>query len=167
MSEYEYKVPRKMRDKYDAITEITDEVCAEHLNDEYADRAREMTAALSRKRPSPLDQGQTASWAAGVLYALGQVNFLFDKDDEPHMAATDLCDAMGVSQSTGSRYARKIRDGLDLKPFDPDWTLPSKVDENPMAWMIQVNGMLVDARDMPPEIQEEAARKDLIPYLPS
>lgn len=167
MSEYEYKVPRKMRDKYDAITEITDEVCAEHLNDEYADLAREMTAALSRKRPSPLDQGQTASWAAGVLYALGQVNFLFDEDNEPYMAAPDLCDAVGVSQSTGQRLARKIRDGLDLKPFDPDWTLPSTMDENPMAWMIQVNGMLVDARDMPPEIQEEAARKDLIPYVPS
>jgi len=71
MSDYEYKVPCKMRDKYDAITEITGEVCDEHLNDEYADLARELTAVLSRKRPSPLDQGQTASWAAGVLYALG------------------------------------------------------------------------------------------------
>ena len=133
MSDYDYKVPRKMRDKYDAITERTDEVCDEHLTDGYADLAREMTAALSRKRPSPLDSGQTASWATGVLYALGQVNFLFDEDDEPHMAATELCDVVGVSQSTGSRYARKIRDALDLKPFDPDWTLPSKVDENPMA----------------------------------
>ena len=166
MSDYDYKVPRKMRDKYDAITERTDEVCDEHLTDGYADLAREMTAALSRKRPSPLDSGQTASWATGVLYALGQVNFLFDEDDEPHMAATELCDVVGVSQSTGSRYARKIRDALDLKPFDPDWTLPSKVDENPMAWMIQVNGMLVDARNMPKEVQEEAARKDLIPHVP-
>lgn len=167
MSDYEYKVPRKMRDKYDAITDITDEVCDEHLTDEYADLAREMTAALSRKRPSPLDQGQTASWAAGVLYALGQVNFLFDQNTEPHLAATELCDAVGVSQSTGQRLARNIRDALDLRPLDPDWSLPSKIDENPMAWMIMVNGMFVDARDMPKEIQEEAYRKDLIPYVPS
>jgi hypothetical protein len=33
--------------------------------------------------------------------------------------------------------------------------------------MIPVNGMLVDARDMPKEVQEEAARKDLTPYVPS
>jgi hypothetical protein len=33
--------------------------------------------------------------------------------------------------------------------------------------MIEVNGMLVDARDMPKEVQEEAARKDLIPHVPS
>jgi len=142
-------------------------VCDEHLTDEYADLAREMTTAPIRKRPSPLDSGQTPSWAAGVLCALGQVNFLFDEDDEPHRAATDLCDRVGVSQSTGSRYARRIRDDLDLKPFDPDWALASEADENPMAWMIQVNGMLVDARDMPKEVQEEAARKDLIPYVPS
>ena len=61
MSEYEYKVSRKIRDKYDVIIEITDAVCAKHLTDEYADLACEMTTALSRKRPSPLDQGQTAS----------------------------------------------------------------------------------------------------------
>lgn len=83
MSDYEYKVPHKMRDKYDAVVDITDAVCGEHLIDEYA-VAREMTAALSRKRPSPLDRGQTASWAAGVLYALGQVNFLFDPNEEAH-----------------------------------------------------------------------------------
>lgn len=167
MSDYEYKVPRKMRDKYDAITDMTDEVCDEHLGEEYADLAREMTAALSRKRPSPLERSQTASWAAGVLYALGQVNFLFDPNEEPHMGATALCDAVGVSQSTGQRLARNIREALDLQPLDPDWTLSSKVEENPMAWMIQVNGMFVDAREMPKEIQEEAYRKELIPYVPS
>ena len=117
--------------------------------------------------PSPLDSGQTPSWAASVLYALGQANFLFDEDDETHRAATHLCDRVGITQSIGPRYARKIRDDLDLKPFNPDWTLASKVDENPMAWMIPVNGMLVDARDMPKEVQEEAARKDLTPYVPS
>ncbi len=167
MSDYDYKVPRKMRDKYDAITEITDAVCEEALTDEYADLAREMTAALSRKRPSPLESGQTPSWAAGVLYALGQVNFLFDANEEPHLPATELCERVGVSQSTGSRYARKSRDALDLKPFDPDWTLPSQMDDNPMVWYIMVDGMMVDAREMPREIQEEAVRKDLIPYLPS
>ncbi len=38
-----------------------------------------MAAALSRKRPSPLSTGRERSWAVGIIYALGQVNFLFDK----------------------------------------------------------------------------------------
>jgi hypothetical protein len=41
------------------------------------------------------------------------------------------------------------------------------MDDNPMAWMIMVNGFIVDVRYMPRAIQEEAYRKGLIPYMPS
>jgi hypothetical protein len=36
-----------------------------------------------------------------------------------------------------------------------------------MAWLISVNGFIVDARTMPPEVQAEAYRKGLIPYMPA
>lgn len=48
------QVPRDLRPVYDAITTVTDEMCREHLTDEYADLVRSMTAALCRKRPSPV-----------------------------------------------------------------------------------------------------------------
>ena len=35
-----------------------------------------------------------------------------------------------------------------------------------MAWMIQVNGLIVDARYVSREVQEEAFRRGMIPYLP-
>ena len=35
-----------------------------------------------------------------------------------------------------------------------------------MAWMIQFNGFLVDARILKREFQEEALRMGLIPYIP-
>jgi hypothetical protein len=50
--------------------------------------------------------------------------------------------------------------------MDPEWTLPSRAGQNPMAWMIQVNGFLVDARWVNREIQEEALRQGLIPFIP-
>ncbi len=40
------------------------------------------------------------------------------------------------------------------------------MDHNPMAWMITVNGLIVDARHAPRAIQEEAYRKGIIPYIP-
>jgi hypothetical protein len=40
------------------------------------------------------------------------------------------------------------------------------MDQNPMAWMIQFNGYLLDARLLKREYQEEALRKGLIPYIP-
>jgi hypothetical protein len=49
----DYIAPRKMKEKYEAITGITDEFCHEHLNEEYADLSRKMAAVLSKKRPSP------------------------------------------------------------------------------------------------------------------
>ena len=50
--------------------------------------------------------------------------------------------------------------------MDPDWCLPSKVDDNPMAWMISMNGLIVDARHISRQLQEEAYAKGLIPYIP-
>lgn len=36
-------------------------------------------------------------------------------------------------------------DMFGIFQMHPDWTLPSQIDENPMAWMIMVNGLIVDA----------------------
>jgi hypothetical protein len=41
------------------------------------------------------------------------------------------------------------------------------IDQNLMAWMISVNGFLLDARQAPAEIQAEAYRRGLIPYIPA
>jgi hypothetical protein len=59
-----------------------------------------------------------------------------------------------------------IRKMLKISPMDPAWSLRSQMDKNPTAWMIQFNGFLVDARILKREIQEEALRKGLIPYIP-
>ena len=51
--------------------------------------------------------------------------------------------------------------------FHPRWTLPSRMDENPVAWMLEVNGFLMDIRNAPRELQEVAFEKGLIPYIPA
>lgn len=160
-------VPEAMRSRYEEIITITDTLCKEHLNEEYAQLCRAMTAALARKRPSPLVTGNAKSWACGIAYTVGSVNFLFDKTQQPHMTAEELCAWFGLSKSTGGNKANKIKQTLKIGTFDPDWTLPSMMDQNTMAWLVQVNGFIVDARDLPRPFQEEAYRKGLIPYLPS
>ncbi|WKZ37740.1 MAG: DUF6398 domain-containing protein [Anaerolineales bacterium] len=161
------KVPESMQALYDEITSINNAFCKEYLNEEYAEMARKMAATLARKRPSPLVNGRANSWAAGILYTLGQVNFLFDKSQTPHMRADELCKKIGVSQQTASGRAQKIRDMLDIFQMHPDWTLPSRVDNNPMIWILKVNGYMVDIRSMPREVQEIAFEKGLIPYIPA
>ncbi len=161
------KVPESMQATYDEIVAISDDFCKQYLNDEYAELARQMAATLARKRPSPLVNGKTLSWAAGILYTLGQVNFLFDKSQSPYMRADELCKRIGVSQQTAGGRAQKIREVLDIFQMHPDWTLPSQVDDNPMIWILSVNGMMVDVRHMPREVQVLAFEKRLIPYIPA
>jgi hypothetical protein len=163
----QFKVPKKMLPKYEEIIAITDQVCESHLNAEYASLSRKMAAALSRKRPSPLERARTKSWAAGILYALARVNFLFDKSQTPYMSARELCQAMEVSQGTASAKATDIWNILDLYPMHPDYCLPSLLDDNPMVWMLMVDGLVVDIRHMPREVQVQAYQQGLIPYIPA
>ncbi len=159
-------VPEAILPRYQEIIALTDGLCQEKLNVEYATLCREMAAALARKRPSPLTGGQVKTWACGIVYTIGFVNFLFDKSQSPHMRADEICAWFGVAQSTGGNKAKQIRDMLHITQFDSKWMLPSMIDKSPMAWMISVNGLIVDARSLPRPIMEEAYRKGLIPYVP-
>ena len=160
-------VPKAMQTTYDAVTALTDPFCRDRLNDEYRDLARAMTAALCRRRPSPLASGQPRTWACGVVYVLGQLNFLSDKATQPYMSTADLCAGFGVGQSTVSVKARVISDALHTSRMDPTWMLTSLVDRNPLIWLAEVNGLLVDLRHMPREVQAIAFEKGLIPYIPA
>jgi len=160
------KVPEAMQAVFLSIVELTDEFSKKYLNDEYARLIRYATAALCRKRPSPLAKGKINAWACGITYAMGFVNFLFDRSEKPYIDASDLCEQFGVSKSTGSSKSKAVRDALSLVQLDPNWCLPSKMDDNPIVWMITFKGLAVDARYMPRAIQEIAYRKGLIPYIP-
>ena len=160
-------VPSAAQPTYEAVTALTNSFCRHHLNDEYRDLARAMTAGLCRKRTRPLASGQPRTWACGIIYVLGQLNFLTDKSSQPYMATADVCAAFGVGQSTASAKARVISDALGTHRMDPRWTLRSLIDRNPLVWMAEVNGFLVDLRDMPREAQVIAYDKGMIPYVPA
>ena len=160
------KVPKQMQSKFEEITSITDAFCQQHLNNEYAELSRKLAASLCRKRPSPLVKGQAKSWACGVVHALGMVNFLYDPAQNPHMKASEVYEHFGVGKSTGQAKSKQIRDLMDMYQMDPNWCLPSKVEDNLLVWMVEVNGFIMDIRQAPREVQEEALRKGIIPYLP-
>ncbi len=161
------KVPAVVRDAYEAIVALTDSFAGEHLNEEYADLCRRLAAKLSRKRPSPISRGRPETWAAGIIHAVGMVNFLFDPSQEPHVRAAEIYGSFGVSESAGGGKSRTIRKMFRMYQLDPRWVLPSSVDSNPLVWLIEVDGFVLDARNLPREIQVVAHRKGLIPYVPN
>ena len=160
-------MPEKVQAVYAAVVALTDDFCDKHLNAEYKRLARRMTAELCRLRRSPLTSGKPLSWAGGVLHALGRVNFLSDPSQRPHMKAAEMAEKLGVSPATLSAKASAVWKALDLMPLHPDWCLPSMAEDNPLIWMLQVNGLLVDIRDMPREAQVVAYEQGLIPWIPA
>ena len=160
-------IPKSMQATYGAVVALTNAFCREHLNDEYRDLAGAMTAALCRKRPSPLTSGQPRTWACGIIHVLGQLNFLSDKDSQPYMTLAAVSAGFGVGESTASAKARVISDALHTNRMDPTWMLKSIIDRNPLVWMAEVDGMLVDIRSMPREVQVIAYEKGMIPYIPA
>src|SRR5260370_29054645 len=102
-----------------------------------------------------------------MIYALGQLNFVSDKATQPYMAMSDVCAAFGVGQSTASEKARVVSDALHTHRLDPTLMLQSLVDQNPLVWMAEVSGVVVDLRDMPRAAQEVAFAKGMIPCIPA
>ncbi len=159
--------PTKIQEKRDAILNLIEPFCREHLNEDYRILCRNLTELLARKRPSPMINGTAAAWACGIVRTIGWVNFLDDPAQQPHMKMTQVDKHFGVSSGTGQAKSKTIRDLLKIRPFDLKWGLPGTLDNNPMAWLVQVNGMVLDARCVPREIQEAAFRRGIIPYIPA
>ena len=151
---------------YDAVVHLTDTFCQAHLTYDYQLLCRKLAGILARKRPSPLTRGKPEVWACAILRVIGWANFLDDSSQKPHMKLTAIDKRFGVAESTAQGKAKAIRDQLKIRQFDHHWMLRKRVDECPMIWMIEVNGFCLDARHLRREVQEEAYRLGLIPYIP-
>lgn len=151
----------------ESVTALTDSFCRKQLNDEYADLCRKLAEKLARKRPSPLLKGRANVWAAGIVRAVGRVNFLDDRATQPYLSMRDIDAAFRVAQSTGQSKAKTVRDAAGIRAFDPEWTLPSQMDRNPMIWMLEVDGLPMDVRHAPRDLQAAAFERGLIPYIPA
>jgi hypothetical protein len=156
-----------MAEKFAAITALTDSFCAKQLNEEYRALIHRVVANLARKRPSPLLKGKENVWAAAAVHAVGRVNFLDDPSQVPHCKPKTLYEFFGVAESTGQNKSKEVREALRMGPMSPEWTLPSRLAENPLVWMLEVNGVVIDIRKASPELQRFAYEKGLIPFIPA
>jgi len=160
-------VPKAMQEKYDIIAPMITDFCKEHLNEEYSDMSLLLLEKLCRKRPSPLVSGWANTWACAIVYTIGANNFLFDRSDPLYIPTIEMAEIFGVSKSTASNKATEIRRMLKIKTFDPNWTIPSKLEDNPFVWMFETStGFLFDARYSPYEVRQALFEAGMIPFIP-
>lgn len=158
-------VPEGFHRSFRAIVGLSDAFCTMRLDADYKRLCRDMAAALCQEG-SPVRRGKPAGWAAGVVHAVGWVNFLHDPATQPYVTADELAAGFNVSKATMMAKSRTIRKALDLVQFDPDWCTFAMLKDNPRVWMLEVDGLIVDIRRAPPALQRAAYKKGLIPFLP-
>lgn len=161
-------ITEKAKKQYEAVKALIHTVCTEHLNDEYYDMSLKLLDEFIQYYPDRLERGQAKSWAAALVYTIGRVNFLFDPSHQPHLTASDLCEKFSISQGTASSKSTELFKLFDLMQFHPEWTLPSLVDGNPFIWMgMMEDGMIIDFRTAPRDVQVQAYEAGTIPYIPA
>lgn len=157
------RVPKALQDDVGQILGLTSEFCAEFLDQEYAQLCKNLAGMLARKRPSPLARGDLRVWAAAIIYAVCANNFLFDRASEPYLSGDDLARLTGVARSTMANKSGAIRRCLGLDHLDPRLCRRELLERHPYAWYVEISGIVVDVRDLPETLQEQARRRGLVP----
>ena len=125
------------------LIQMTATFCQQHLDGEYEQLCRKLIEKMARKRAVPFLSGRVEIWAAAIVYALGSINFLFDKSFLPHATPDAICDAFQVSKRTVAQKAKLIRDLFKLGYFDPEFSTERMAKNNPLAGLTMVDGLLV------------------------
>jgi len=128
------------------ITPMTAGYCETHLDDDYKGLCEKLILKMSRKRHVPFETGRTEIWAAAVVYAIGSINFLFDKSFEPYATADDICDHFGTSKSTTGQKAGLIRKTFKMDYFDREFSTRWILDGNPAGSPLMRLGLLFGRR---------------------
>lgn len=147
------------------IAALVREFCETRLTKSYAEVCDRLLTAI-RGAWLPIERGKAEGWAAGLVHTAGMINFLHDPTSEPYMKLSDIAPHFGVSAATMSAKSHEIQDAVNAFPLDPRFCLPERMANNLLLWLREVNGIIVDFRTQPREIQEAALKAGLIPFIP-
>ena len=105
------------------LTKLISPFCKQYLDDEYDKLCEKMIDKMARKQIPPFLSGKLEVWAASIIYAIGQVNFLFDKSSKPHVSGENIATYFKVSQSTIGQKAKTIRDMFKMSYYNEEFLI--------------------------------------------
>lgn len=145
----------KLKERVNTITALATSFCAQKLDNEYFELAEKLIGKLSRKRPSPLLRGRENIWAAGIVHALGQVNFLYDKSFDPYISFDDLNTFFSTKKSSVGNKAADIRKMFKMdRMASSEFMTNSLKKNNPFLDVVMVDGLIYPVSSLPDEYQE-------------
>ncbi len=138
----------KLIEKTEKLVELTSKFCTQYLDEDYEHLCKKLILKMSRKRVVPFLSGRIEIWAASIIYAIGSINFLFDKSFKPYATAEDICKYFDTSKSTTSQKAKLIRDMFKLECWDKEFSTQYMIQNNPFKDLGIIDGFIVNKKSM-------------------
>lgn len=150
-----YSVPKNMKEKVEPIIIEIEKFCDENLNENFKEKAVELTSKLSRKRPSPLNSGRAKTWAAGILDTIMKINFIYDSSNPLYIMKKDFVKIIGVSQNTINKKSNEIMDLLNISIFSSEWFVEGN-EGHTMSGILEMQNQLLElTRNMEMEFEDD------------
>lgn len=149
----------QIEEKKQKLIEMTAGFCDAHLDKGYKQLCEKLIVKMARKRNVPFLSGRMEIWAAAIIYAIGQINFLFDQSFVPYVSAQEISNYFGASKSTVSQKAKLIRDMFKMGYWDKEFSTTKMREDNPLSDMVMVNGLMVNIQSLPPELRDIIRQK--------
>lgn len=144
---------QQIKERQQEILRLIQAFCAQKLNEEYFELAERLLAKLGRKRNVPFAKGQPKVWAAGIIHALGSINFLFDKSTKPYVSVDEITGFFQASKSASGSKSKEIRDMLGMRTWDGEFSTRRMQQNNPFKDLVIVDGLIVPLEALPEEMQ--------------
>lgn len=145
----------QLQEKVSKIKDLATSFCAQKLNEDYFELTEKVIDKLKRKRPSPLLRGKEEIWAAAVIHAIGQINFLNDKSFEPYITFDEMNDFFVPKKSSVTNKAAEIRKMLKINRMTGfEYMTKDRKDNHPMYNMVMVDGLFMPISSIPEEYQQ-------------
>ncbi|QTD38940.1 hypothetical protein JL193_06715 [Polaribacter batillariae] len=144
----------QIKEREKQLLELTGAFCIQKINQEYLELCEKLIKKMARKREVPFKRGKLEIWASAVIYAIGSINFLFDKSFEPYVSSKQICEYFNTKQTTVSSKARIIKEMFDLWHFSPEFSTQSMEKTNPFNNVVFVDDLIVPLDSLSEEMQQ-------------
>ena len=111
---------KKMLQRVEEIRTLMAPFAIMYMDEETFGFCLKLLSKLSRKRTIDITRGKPGNWAGGIIYAVGRLNFMFDKAQDYWFTADELATVLKGSKSTFQQKAKSIEDACKLGLVDAE-----------------------------------------------
>ncbi|MBN1387949.1 MAG: hypothetical protein JW965_05845 [Bacteroidales bacterium] len=127
----------------DQILTQVNSYCKKFLDKEYTDICSKVFHDLLEENPTVFDRGREGIWAAAIVWAVGSVNFLYDKSFEPYASLADVCIYFNQNKSSVGQKSAKIRKLLNIDQLNPEYQTSTHLSDFLNSLVVTPDGIIV------------------------